>query len=134
MDYAKRISKEEQIPAKDEDDNGVKSCAELIKSKDTFGAAPTWEWREGRKVAPGMSIAPGTAIATFNDQGRYPQSESRMKHAAVFIGFTRGGILVLDQYEPGRNINYRELKWSVDDSNAHRQYVNSATNFSTIEW
>lgn len=80
-----------------------------------------------------MDIAPGTAIATFDENGRYPSGD--VKHAAIFIGFSEGGsgILVLDQWN-GTMLQYRELEWNRTDLGTHGNFVNSASNFSTIKW
>jgi hypothetical protein len=121
------------IKAFDEDGDGDTHCAELIKHWRVFDAAPTWEWRKGRPLMPGMKIEPGTAIATFDERGRYPAGP--VKHAAIFIGFAEGGtgILVLDQWD-GTGLRYRELPWNYPGTNPHSTYVNSAINFSTIIW
>ncbi|RYE00749.1 MAG: hypothetical protein EOP50_03215 [Sphingobacteriales bacterium] len=124
----------EIFPTLDENADGTTSCAELLKSTKTFGAAHTSEWREGRKLVPGLEIMIGTAIATFNSRGRYPQGESNVKHAAIFVGFSPNGIYVLDQWNGLSAINYRELQWNADFGNQHSNYVNSASSFSTIEW
>ena len=135
MQVAIDISNGKSYPALDENGDGKTYCAELLKHPMFFGAAPTWEWRAGRPIVPGMDIQPGTAIATFDEKtGRYPKGDA--KHAAIFIGFDPDGkgILVLDQYMPGKNINYRLLPWHYVGTNSHTDYVNSASSFSTIKW
>jgi hypothetical protein len=57
----------------------------------------------------GRKISPGTPIATFNSDGRYPGSTGKLNsgawaHTAIFLGYARDstgkikGIYVLDQY------------------------------------
>ncbi|MDR6841213.1 BPSL0067 family protein [Pseudoxanthomonas sacheonensis] len=130
---AEQLSKSAFIKAFDEDNDGDTHCAELIKHRRVFDAAPTWEWRAGRPIVPGMQIEVGTAIATFDENGRYPSGD--VKHAAIFIAFSQdgNGIYVLDQWD-GTSLQYRDLPWRYQGSNAHTNYVNSASSFSTIIW
>jgi len=131
---AERISAGEEILAFDEDNDGDTYCAELIKHWSTFGAphAQTY-WRQGRRLRPGLDVLTGTAIATFDENGHYPKDD--VKHAAIFIGYSKDGtgILVLDQWN-GSRLQYRELLWNYTIGNPHTNYVQSASNFSTITW
>jgi RHS repeat-associated protein len=119
-----------------EDGDGDTHCAEIIKHRDTFGAAKTTLWRQGRQIVWNMDILPGTAIATFDSSGRYPQSETSYRHAAIFIKFDEygRGIWVLDQWDGLKAVNYRLMPWNSRAGNAHQNYVGSASNFSTIKW
>ena len=49
-----------------------------------------------------MTIAPGTAIATFDADGRYGNHTDGRSHAAIYLGQDASGIQVLDQWV-GRN-------------------------------
>ncbi|WP_408951543.1 BPSL0067 family protein [Lysobacter sp. Hz 25] len=134
MKMAERLSARETIAALDEDSDGDTHCAELIKHSSTFAAPNAQQfWRQGRRLRPGLQVAPGTAIATFDENGRYPVGP--VKHAAIFIGYSEGGtgVLVLDQWD-GVNLQYRELRWNYTIGNPHTNYVQSASNFSTIIW
>jgi RHS repeat-associated protein len=134
--WRQKISDGTYISKLDEDNDGDQSCAELIKHRSTFNAPPTWTWKEGRPVVPGMDIEIGTAIATFDEAGRYPQDDESFRHAAVFAGFLEdgSGIYVIDQYEQAAFIQYRSLIWNRTGWGDHGNYVNSASNFSTIIW
>jgi len=69
------------------------------------GYAPpiTINWRPGTRVVNGgrcnRNIPNGTAIATFNPSGRYPQTGPPWGHAAAFLGCESDeSIKVYDQY------------------------------------
>jgi len=129
---AKRISDLEVIPALDELNDGDNDCAELIKM--AYPAPHSSTWRAFRKIRPGMDIAAGTFIFTPDANGRYAQRDSDWRHAAIFIGFSDSGILVLDQYDPDTTLNYRELLWHYPSNDPHASFVNSAENFYTGGW
>jgi RHS repeat-associated protein len=58
-------------------------CVSLTKH---FAKLPCTDcWRAGPKVL-GNDVAPGTAIATFNDNGRYPQSNDVSKNSGIYLG------------------------------------------------
>jgi hypothetical protein len=130
------------ISAYDEDDNGTTHCAELIKHKGTFSAPHTSTWRAGRPLKWGMELATGTAIATFDANGRYYGSTG---HAAIFLRWDVGPLgeqraLVIDQWNNNmssagiRILNYRPLQMDFDYGNAIANRVNNYPNFSTIRW
>jgi len=82
-------------------------CVDLTKkfsgmSKDDVG---TYQWKPGSKVD--KDTRPGTAIATFNDKGRYP-SKSGWNSGLVLGPGTKGSIWVLDQW-PGHPPEPREI-------------------------
>ncbi|ALN83082.1 BPSL0067 family protein [Lysobacter antibioticus] len=121
-----------ELPAADEDNNGIYWCAELIKV--WFKAPHTTAWRAGRRLKPGLPLQPGTAIATFNEKGLFPQDG--IAHAAIFVHYTRSGdgIVVIDQWPQYSVVRTRTLAWDYNDGDFHRSYVNSAKNFFTITW
>jgi hypothetical protein len=62
------------------------------------GAPNDHEWRPGLKVlGNGHLIPQGTAIATFNSEGKYPNMSSG-NHAALFVSEDGHSIKVIDQY------------------------------------
>lgn len=121
-----------KIPAADEDGNRVTWCAELLKV--WFNAPHTKTWRAGRRLVPRMPLEPGTAIATFNENGLFPQDG--IAHAAIFIRCTRNGdgIIVIDQWKERPYVQTRSLGWDYVGGSDHANYVNSAKNFSTATW
>jgi hypothetical protein len=107
---------------------GNAECVEFIKQ--TLGAPPTALWREGKKVVKGdLSIAPGTAIATFVN-GKYPQTGNTGKHAAIYLGQDQQGIQVLDQWRSQGVVKPRTIKWKPTSAGAS----NDGTAFSVVEW
>lgn len=59
----------------------------------------TSRWRRGDAVVGKADLQPGTAIATFNDQGRYANALDGSSHAAIFMGHEDHGIRVVDQWK-----------------------------------
>jgi hypothetical protein len=57
----------------------------------------TSTWHRGERVR-GAVIAPGTAIATFDDRGTYENDTNGRSHAAIYLGQDAIGIFVLDQW------------------------------------
>jgi hypothetical protein len=107
---------------------GNTECVDFIQQ--TLNAPPTGLWREGKKVVKGdLSIAPGTAIATFVN-GKYPQSGSTGKHAAIYLGQNDQGIQVLDQWRSQGKVLPRTIKWKPTSPGAS----NDGNAFSVIEW
>ncbi|MEI2454442.1 BPSL0067 family protein [Lysobacter firmicutimachus] len=132
VDIVDQLSSGAELPPADEDDNGVNWCAELIKV--WYQAPHTTAWRAGRRLVPGLPLVPGTAIATFDANGRFPQNG--IAHAAIFVRYTRNGdgIVVVDQWRERSTLQYRSLAWERVDADPHVSYVNSAKNFFTITW
>ncbi|WP_234012092.1 BPSL0067 family protein [Cronobacter dublinensis] len=58
----------------------------------------TAAWRRGALVKGNTSITPGTAIATFDADGRYGNHTDGRSHAAIYLGQDSTGIKVLDQW------------------------------------
>lgn len=110
---------------------GVTHCAIMVQR--TTLAPSTELWVPGVKVkdAPPGSIAPGTAIATFNDYGRYPTTDPPGRHAAIYVSHDAAGIVVIDQWagakpktSPGqRTIAYRGEALSDWQNNGDYYYV-----------
>ena len=64
------------------------------------GLGHTSSWRRGQHVlALGDDCALGTAIATFDANGRYGNHTDGRSHAAVYMGPAPGGIRVIDQWQ-----------------------------------
>ncbi len=54
-------------------------------------------WRPGPKVRGNFEIEKGTAIATFDGNGIYPDNK-KGQHAAIYMGQNESGLIVYDQY------------------------------------
>lgn len=90
------------------------------------GMPHTGAWKRGAPVR-GAALAPGTAIATFDKNGRYANNTNGKSHAAIYLGQSATGIRVLDQWlRPGHQpdgtitkepvaVHERTIPFSVDD-------------------
>ena len=83
----------------------------------------THSWRKGGLVKGDSTIAAGTAIATFDANGRYNG------HAAIYENQTDTGINVVDQWvtPPAQAIHRRMLRFGA------RGLSNNGDNFYVIE-
>jgi hypothetical protein len=107
---------------------GHAECIEFIVQ--TLGGPATSGWREGKKVTKGdFTILPGTPIATFVN-GRYPQTGSTGKHAAIYLGQNVDGIQVLDQWRSQGVVKQRTIWWNSGSTSPS----NDGKAFSVIEW
>lgn len=109
---------------------GNGECVTLVKNHTTVGA--TWNWRQGAEVVGTMTLAQGTAIATFVD-GRYANS-SHGNHAAFYMGQVSDGIYIMDQWRSKAKISKRFITGKGKD--AHGKFINPSNNadaFSVIE-
>lgn len=63
---------------------GNTECVEFVRQ--TTGAPHASIWKRGVRVKDAIQgeILPGTAIATFDDEGKYP-TDPLGKHAAIFL-------------------------------------------------
>ena len=76
-----------------------RECPACVKK--LTGAPQTSLWRRGKKVKGNSNILPGTAIATFKIMLGNGNRFRYKGHAAIFKGFTAGGIEVYDQWANG---------------------------------
>lgn len=87
---------------------GHTECVEFVRQ--ATSAPQTSKWVRGRLVKslkPG-ELAPGTAIATFDDHGKYP-TDNLGRHAAIYLGTTDKGIEVLDQWNRQGEVKKRVI-------------------------
>jgi len=90
--------------------SGRTECAEFIRQ--ATGAPPTISWRKGLKVADAKlgQILRGTAIATFDDNGKYP-IDGLGKHAAIYLSHSEANIQVLDQWDAQGEVKPRAISF-----------------------
>ncbi len=83
----------------------------------------TVAWKKGVQVKGTTSILPGTAIATFNSDGKYSG------HAAIYESQTLTGINVIDQWvtPPAKAIHKRMLRFGAHGNS------NNGDNFFVID-
>jgi hypothetical protein len=111
---------------------GNAECVEFIQQ--TLSAPVTASWSEGIKIVKlgaGQTdpVAVGTAIATFVN-GKYPQTGSTGKHAAIYLGQDATGIQVLDQWRAQGKVLQRTIRWTPSKTGLS----NDGNAFSVIEW
>jgi hypothetical protein len=89
----------------------------------------TPNWKAGRKVQGDTSVLPGTAIATFDPNGKYGNHTDGRSHAAILVEETPEGLLVWDQWV-GQPVHERLIRFKApgDGWNA-----NNGIAFSVIE-
>ena len=107
---------------------GNTECAEFVRQ--ATNAPQTVSWKKGVhviKAKPG-SIPRGTAIATFDKNGRYP-TDSHGRHAAIYLSHDASGIRVLDQWNKQGEVLERVIR--VNQPEFPRS--NAAIHFYVIE-
>lgn len=90
--------------------NGQIGNGECVAACKHFADLPgTSQWTAGPKVTDSPKLEPGTAIATFDKNGNYPQGDVP-KNSAIYLGRGAGGsIWVVDQWNPGHPPTAREV-------------------------
>jgi hypothetical protein len=80
---------------------GSGQCVALVQQ--ATGAPLTAPWRRGALVRGNMALRPGTAIATFDSDGRYGNHTDGRSHAAIYLGQDAHGIRVIAQWIERKN-------------------------------
>jgi hypothetical protein len=90
---------------------GNTECAEFVVQ--ATGAPLVGSWKRGQKVADAKvgSIPRGTAIATFDDKGKYP-TDQLGRHAAIYLRHDKTAIWVLDQWNAQGEVKERMIWFS----------------------
>ena len=94
---------------------GSGECVALVEK--ATGAPLARSWSKGKAVKGDLSIPKGTAIATFNAQGRY-SSMPTGNHAAIYLGQNALGLQVIDQWSgqpPHKRTIYFNHKGASND-------------------
>jgi hypothetical protein len=79
--------------------------------------------------AKAADIARGTAIATFDDKGKYP-SDALGQHAAIYLSHDTNGITVLDQWNSQGEVKERTIRFNRP---AGTRRSNDANTFYVID-
>lgn len=98
-DYAKKYEKKPCA-------NG--QCVRFVQ--ECTNAPITAFWKQGEAVRDNFKIKSGTAIATFDKKGRYPNRASG-NHAAVYISQDVSGIWVYDQWVGRGAVKKRHIRF-----------------------
>lgn len=107
---------------------GNTECVEFVRQ--AAGAPHTSGWKPGQKIldaAPG-TIQRGTALATFDDAGKYP-ADGVGKHAAIYLMHDAVGIRVLDQWSKQGEVKERTIYFNRSGSSRS----NDGKSFYVIE-
>ncbi len=122
--------------------NGQTHCAVFVQG--VTGLPNTTLWKKGRRVIdakPG-EILRGTAIATFDDDGKYPTVDCPKdmkqykggacgRHAAIYISHSENGINVYDQWAGSGGVHKRLIHAAKTPGSKR---VNEASFYYTIEY
>jgi hypothetical protein len=100
-------------------------CVAFVR--EVTGLPQTSEWRRGERVR-GSAAARGTAIATFDPDGRYGNHMDGRSHAAILLAVNEDGLLVVDQWV-GRTVRDRVLPFRGGRGDA----ANDGDAFSVVE-
>jgi hypothetical protein len=88
----------------------------------------TAQWRRGSKVRGNFALPAGSAIATFDETGRYANSTSGESHAAIYMSQDASGLHVWDQWS-GQPVHQREIRFRGGSGKA----VNDGDRYFVIE-
>jgi hypothetical protein len=88
---------------------------------------PSTTWRRGDPVCGG-GIAPLTAIATFDPNGRYASRTDGSSHCAILLAENADGLLVLDQWL-GQPVHERVIRYRAGQGDA----ANDGDRFYVVE-
>lgn len=120
---------------------GTGQCVEIVKTYvPGLQGLATSAWRSGDNVMEqGNRIARGTAIATFNKSGRYPNI-AHGNHAALVLRVMGSGIWVVEQWKniSGGVIKIRLIRvppprQQFNTDGSYKDPSNNALAFRTIE-
>jgi hypothetical protein len=108
---------------------GKTECVEFVRQ--ASGAPQTSLWKKGKKVSEARigEIPRTTAVATFDDKGRYP-TDGLGKHAAIYLTHDTNRILILDQWDDQGEVKERSI-WFNRPKGTKRS--NDADTFYVIE-
>lgn len=88
---------------------GSTECVGFVRQAAGAPHPALWKKDDAVLAATPGSIARGTAIATFDDKGRYPV-DSKGKHAAIYLSHNATSILVLDQWRAQGCVRMRTIR------------------------
>jgi hypothetical protein len=98
------------------------------------GAPPTLHWSRGKKVAGNLLLTGGTAIATFDQNGKYGNHTDGRSHAAIYVSQNSLGIQVYDQWL-GQPVHTRNIAFHRSSAKTAKPVnpVNDGDAFYVIE-
>jgi hypothetical protein len=133
----KRAAENKRTPGwlqpKDVNPANMQECVSLVRA--VIPELPhSSQWKEGDPVTPESvkDLAPGTAIATFNEDGRYGNAPQG-NHAAIFLGpeiDEEGRVRGIEVIDQSRRVKARSRSFPFDRSVGDHRY--RASDFSII--
>lgn len=92
-------------------EKGKTECVEFVRQ--ATAAPETKKWMRGRLVMSFKTgeLAKGTAIATFDSNGKYP-TDALGKHAAIYLSHNNEAIQVLDQWAAQQEVKPRPIRFN----------------------
>jgi hypothetical protein len=130
MPYKLKIAEKDVYgKGKFQNEKGNTECVEFVRQ--ATGAPATTLWKRGLKVADAKAgeILRGTAIATFDDNKRYP-TDNLGQHAAIYLSHDSDAIQVLDQWRSQGEVKRRPIRFNVPKGTRRS---NDANTFYVIE-
>ncbi len=112
MPYLMSVAEKDVLgPKKYVNSKGSTECVVFVQQ--VTKAPQTTAWKRGVRVKEATvgSIRRGTAIATFDDLGKYP-TDGEGKHAASYLGQNPTGIQVLDQWNAQGQVLPRTIRFN----------------------
>lgn len=80
-------------------------------------APVTFSWKKGAKVRGNLAISKGTAIATFDENGKYPNKPTG-NHAAIYVSQDSTGVWVYDQWVAQGAVKKRLIRFKGGQGSA----------------
>jgi hypothetical protein len=130
VSYALKISEKDVLgKGKFKNAKGHTECVVFVQQ--ATGAPETSKWEQGLQVSEAgpAQIPRGTAIATFDEDKKYP-TDTLGKHAAIYLTHDKTAIRVLDQWNDQGEVLPRPI-WFNRPKGTPRQ--NDASTFHVIK-
>jgi hypothetical protein len=111
---------------------GNGQCVSLIHAVTVI--PPASLWHQGAQVISSKSILPGTIVATFDSNGRYGNHTNGTSHAAIYVGQTPTGIIVIDQWKGhGAQKNHAPQQRTIHVDGLSRMAVDRGANYYVVQ-
>jgi hypothetical protein len=90
------------------------------------------DWRRGPKVSDIPDLPWGTAIATFDPNGRYGNHSDGTSHAALYLYQDDAGIVVIDQWINKDKTRHKASQRTIPWHDKSHDSVDNAYNYHVI--
>jgi hypothetical protein len=108
---------------------GNTECVEFVRQVTDAPGSPKWVRGKLVKGIKAGELARGTAIATFDENGKYP-TDSGGRHAAIYLSHSNVGIEVLDQWNAQGEVLKRTIRFNKPEGTSRS---NDGDTFYVIE-